>query len=127
MNNNDDYPGRFLRKLRALFTKRRNRNVKENLIEVSPTVRGLIHSEFNGPDVDHVLEIFSKSAFPMIQSAGLERVHVAILILAEGDIGYFESAVDTAMKDWRDTLTAAGLANENWREVMAKEIAKRLE
>jgi len=47
-----------------------------------------------------------------------ERIHLAILHLSKGDIHRFKHQLADARIDWRDTLVADGLANENWREVL---------
>jgi hypothetical protein len=43
-----------------------------------------------------------------------ERVHAAIIILANGTIKKFRNAIELATTDWRDLLVAAGLAHEDW-------------
>lgn len=47
-----------------------------------------------------------------------ERISLAIAILASQDIG-LDAVIELALTDWRDLLVAAGLANENWPDVMS--------
>jgi hypothetical protein len=48
----------------------------------------------------------------------LARVQVAIVKLAGGDRVRFAEALEQARSDWRDTLCAAGLENEDWPDVL---------
>ncbi|MFI5776590.1 hypothetical protein [Nocardia sp. NPDC051570] len=57
----------------------------------------------------------------MVEDAGYdedyftsERVKAGIIMLANGSLTKFRSAVDLAETDWRDLLVAAGLAHEDW-------------
>ncbi|MFF3562450.1 hypothetical protein ACFYXS_20660 [Streptomyces sp. NPDC002574] len=43
-----------------------------------------------------------------------ERVHAAVVLLAEGSVRRFHEAVRLALTDWRDLLVAAELAHESW-------------
>lgn len=43
-----------------------------------------------------------------------------MLWLAQGDIKRFDYELEGTCADWRDTLMAAGLANENWRTVLTQ-------
>ncbi len=47
-----------------------------------------------------------------------ERVFAAAVILGDGDLDQFGMAVDLGLTDWRDLLVAAGLADEDWPEVL---------
>lgn len=43
-----------------------------------------------------------------------ERIRAAIVLLANGDLARFRSAVELAKTDWRDLLVAAELAHADW-------------
>ena len=45
-------------------------------------------------------------------------MHLAIIKLAAGNLDRLLANVAQARKDWRDTLCAAGLENEDWPEVL---------
>lgn len=51
-----------------------------------------------------------------------ERVQAAIVLLARGDVLRLRQALDLAMSDWRDVLTAAGLADEDWPARLSREL-----
>ncbi|MFD9960010.1 hypothetical protein [Amycolatopsis sp. NPDC058986] len=51
-----------------------------------------------------------------------ERVHAAIVLVAQGDITRFREALVMSKQDWRDVLVAAGLANEDWRTRLDQEL-----
>ncbi len=69
---------------------------------------------------DHVTAKFANTGLPMGAVAPPPRVHAAILWLAKGDVSKFDQLLAAACADWRDTLAAAGLANQNWKLVLAK-------
>ncbi|HWO60291.1 MAG TPA: hypothetical protein VNO31_09680 [Umezawaea sp.] len=56
---------------------------------------------------------------------GAERLGAAAVILAEGDVHEFRSAVRLANLDWRDLLVAGGLAHENWPDVLDEVLGPR--
>jgi hypothetical protein len=43
-----------------------------------------------------------------------ERIHAAVVLLADSDIGRLHQAMGVAAADWRDLLVVAGLADDNW-------------
>ena len=67
-----------------------------------------------------VCEKLQQTMLPMEDSAPSPRVHIAVIWLSEGDLEKFNRAIAGATCDWRDTLVAAGLGNEDWREVLSK-------
>jgi hypothetical protein len=68
----------------------------------------------------HVAAVLDQLASTELPLAGdwPERIHLAILHLSRGDIHRFKHQLADARIDWRDTLVADGLANENWRDVL---------
>ena len=54
-----------------------------------------------------------------------ERLLAAAVLIADGDVGRFRSAIRLARTDWRDLLVAAGLANEDWPRVLDEELSAR--
>jgi hypothetical protein len=53
---------------------------------------------------------------------GTERVHAAIILLAQGDITRFRRALTLSTQDWRDVLVAARLAGEDWPTRLDQEL-----
>lgn len=53
---------------------------------------------------------------------GSERVHAAIVLLAQGDIARFRHALAVSTHDWRDVLVAAGLADDDWPTRLDREL-----
>lgn len=47
-----------------------------------------------------------------------DRVHLAILKIADGDFTKFAHALAIAADDWRDTLMAADMGHANWPDVL---------
>jgi hypothetical protein len=77
-----------------------------------------IERTFAPEHVEYVRRKLSERQLPMDRSAPPPRVHIAVLWLARGDIKRFDCELEGACCDWRDTLVAAGLANEDWRTVL---------
>ncbi|MBL8201462.1 MAG: hypothetical protein JNK40_10855 [Chromatiales bacterium] len=69
---------------------------------------------------DYVTTRLANTGLPMGAVAPPPRVHAAILLLAKGNLAKFDEALAGACADWRDTLAAAGLANQNWKLVLDK-------
>jgi hypothetical protein len=78
-----------------------------------------IERTFAPEDQAHVRTSLAEQSLPLDRSAPPPRVHLAIIWLSKGDLKRFDRELDGAGRDWRDTLVAAGLANENWRSVLA--------
>jgi hypothetical protein len=56
---------------------------------------------------------------PGWESAGLERLHFAVLKISDGDLGKLDKAINLAKKDFRDVLVWAAFgepdAHRRWR------------
>lgn len=79
-----------------------------------------IQRSFAAGHRDYVTAKLANTGLPMGAVAPPPRVHAAILLLAKGDLALFDAALAGACADWRDTLAAAGLANQNWKLVLEK-------
>jgi hypothetical protein len=75
---------------------------------------------FGASQADDVIAAFDATELPLIANNG-ERVFLAILLLSRGDMQRFRMELQQARIDWRDTLVAAGLANEDWPSVLRQE------
>jgi hypothetical protein len=51
----------------------------------------------------------------------VERVHAALVLMAEGSVDRLWQAVELSALDWRDVLMNGGLAYGNWPEVLDRE------
>lgn len=51
-----------------------------------------------------------------------ERVQAAIVLLARGDVLRLRQAIELAIRDWRDVLMAAGLADGDWPAQLDREL-----
>ncbi len=51
----------------------------------------------------------------------VERVHAALVLMAEGSVDRLWEAVELSAVDWRDVLVFGGLANGDWPEVLERE------
>jgi hypothetical protein len=56
-------------------------------------------------------------------SIAVERVQVAALVVAQGNLRRLDEAVALGRTDWRDLLVAAGLADEDWQDQLEVELA----
>jgi len=85
--------------------------------EIAGSVRKLAAQLFHPQRVQEALDLLAATELPLT-SRSPERVHLALLLLSRGEFASLEEEVREAAKDWRDTLCAAGLEHENWREVL---------
>jgi hypothetical protein len=93
-----------------------------NAMVVGDIVRQEIPKRF--PHHGHlVLVRLAETELPFLDDPQRERernrVHLAILKIADGRLPEFENALEQAAIDWRDTLVEAGLGNENWPDVLS--------
>ena len=89
-------------------------------MSVSPLVRQQTHRFFAPAQADDVIAALDTSDFSLGFTSP-DRVHLAILLISRGDMQRFRAAVHQAKQDWRDTLVAAGLADEDWPAVLRQE------
>ena len=68
-------------------------------------------------DAATVCAELAAAELPLINHDG-ERVHLALLHLAGGNLEQFRAHLALAKIDWRDTLVAAGLAHLGWWRVL---------
>ena len=57
-------------------------------------------------------------------SPEFERVHVAVLLCAKGNLRELDHAMALATLDWRDLLINAGLADEDWSNRLEAELGR---
>jgi hypothetical protein len=89
---------------------------------VGDMVRREIEKRFHGGDVQLVTRRFAETELPFLDDPRHERernrVHLAVLKVADGRLPEFETALEQAAIDWRDVLMEAGLGRENWEDVL---------
>ena len=51
----------------------------------------------------------------------VERVHAALVLMAEGSLERLWQAVELSALDWRDVLMNGGMAHGDWPEVLERE------
>jgi hypothetical protein len=83
-------------------------------------IREQAHRFFGSSQADDVIAAFDATELPLVANNG-ERVFLAILILARGDMQRLRMELKHARIDWRDTLVVAGLANEDWPAVLKQQ------
>lgn len=111
---------------------RAGRNGREDLraSTITPYVGRKIAAALPADAASDALERLASASFPMTprDSFGEERIHLAVMklvcdpwdsIYAEpSPAARFDSALDLALTDWRDLFIAAGLAHDDWPEVL---------
>ena len=92
------------------------------LANVSSEVEEEVARRFPARDVPGVLGALSELAAPPAETAAWartrSRVQLALIKLAAGDAAQFFRHLELAKLDWRDTLCAAGLENDDWPAVL---------
>ena len=86
----------------------------------SEIVRRYAHRCFDSAQADDVIAALD-AADLSLGMMGPDRVHFAILLLSRGDIQRFREALRQAKLDWRDTLVAAQLAQDDWPLVLRRQ------
>jgi hypothetical protein len=89
---------------------------------VGSIVREAVAKRFPSGDAQLVVRRFAETDLPFLDDPRKERernrVHLAVVKLADGQVIKFESALEQAALGWRDVLLAAGLGHEDWPEVL---------
>jgi hypothetical protein len=85
-----------------------------NSDQISPGTEQRITLLFSPADQIEVRTILLEECGTNIagwKSAGLERLHFAVLKISKGDLARLKQAVNLAKEDFRDVLMAAGFAD----------------
>jgi len=77
-------------------------------VGVSHRVHQTVTDAFPSNLVATVCDELATADFPLINNNG-ERVQLAVLRLAQGDLGAFRKHLLVAKTDWRDVLAVTGL------------------
>lgn len=77
-------------------------------VAVTPVVRARAEELFSPADALIACAELASADLPLIANNG-ERVHLAILHLAAGNLAEFRRHLAVARTDWRDVLVAAGI------------------
>jgi hypothetical protein len=88
-------------------------------VPVTPLVRAQAEKIFSPADAATVCAALANADLPLINNNG-ERVHLALVHLAAGDLAEFRRHLAVAQTDWRDVLVADGLGGENWPQMLAQ-------
>jgi hypothetical protein len=90
-------------------------------MQIADDVLAEIAARFAPAEADRVKAELEAATLPFLDrpSVDRDRVHLAVLLCADGDYAKFQSALRLAAQDWRDVLVAAGLANADWPRVLA--------
>lgn len=89
-------------------------------MDVSPTIEANVRSTFSEHGARTALALLTSMLEPPQTpewAVARERVQIAALMLARGNLDSLKAAVKQSQVDWRDTLTSAGLSNANWPSV----------
>ena len=86
----------------------------------SEIVRQQTHRLFSSSHADDVIAALD-TADLSLGMTDADRVHFAILLLSKGDMQRFRDALSQARQDWRDTLVAAEIADEDWPSILRQQ------
>ena len=76
-------------------------------VHLSPLVRERAESSFSPADARIACAELAAADLPLINNNG-ERVHLAVVHLAQDDLAAFRRHLAVAKCDWRDVLVATG-------------------
>jgi len=90
---------------------------------ISQRVESRVRDDFDGETADLVLSHLAALDLPLVDNEGTrERVHAAIVLLAQGRYAAFTQSAALAETDWRDVLVAARLADQDWQERLDEQL-----
>ncbi|MFF5844647.1 hypothetical protein ACIP4T_25480 [Streptomyces massasporeus] len=94
---------------------------------ISDRLRVRIRRDFPDPEAAKGIEgALRKLAVELEESRqSPERLLTAAVVIADGDVDRFRSAVRLARTDWRDLLMAGGLGYGDWPTVLDEELRPR--
>lgn len=91
-------------------------------MKVSAAVRHEVRVRFSPDATSAIEDLLAVIELPGLSAPSHERlrdrVHLAALKVAGGDVTRFRDALHLAAQDWRDLLVAANLADEDWPAVL---------
>ncbi len=85
---------------------------------LTPRLVARIRKDFPN-DFERVISQLESAEFG---NQGSERVLAAIVISAQGDLGWLRSVVELSRLDWRDVLMNGGLGHVGWSDRLDKEL-----
>lgn len=94
--------------------------------QITEMVRLEVSKSFGSDDASIVISELEAAELPQIAN-NVERVHLALIYLSRANLSTFRELLKEARSDWRDTLIGAGLAGENWRDVLRNRTSKGTE
>ena len=85
-------------------------------------VRQVVRARFSATDAFDVERLLEATQLPFLDDPARrrerDRVHLAIVKVAEGNFERFARGLAQAASDWRDILVEAGMGNEDWPDVL---------
>ncbi len=91
----------------------------DKLVKVSQQLQEALFKLFGKEFAHTLINEPENTKFPLV-SNNTENINLAIIIASNSDIEKFYSFLELSTIDWRDTLVSAGLADENWLDVLKK-------
>lgn len=95
-------------------------------MQLSELLRGEVHRHFSDEQSRATaIGVLEGTTLPFLdvpeRDRDRQRVQLAALKYAAGDLARLREAATLASDDWRDLLTATGLENDDWAEVLARD------
>jgi hypothetical protein len=89
---------------------------------LSELVTAEIRERFPPSEVAAIRAALSTARLPVLPEPRRwrDRILLALLVVADGDLGEFQRALRRAESDWRDVLMEAGLGHADWPEELAR-------
>ena len=93
-------------------------------LPLTPLVRAEVERRFAPADAGRAIALLEATPLPFLdvpdRARERQRVQLAALKHAEGDLVRLEQAAKEASRDWRDLLAVTGLADADWPEVLRR-------
>ena len=94
-------------------------------MQLSALVRTEVFRRFPPEEAEAASQLLQATGLPFLDEPNREtdrqRVQLAAVKYAEGDLDKLRQATELARNDWRDLLMATGLGGGNWRAVLERD------
>jgi hypothetical protein len=90
--------------------------------QLTPRLRQRIEHDFPPGSAKYVLSYLEGLSDSEYGGQGRERIQAALVLASRGRRDRFESMVHLLRIDWRDVLTAGGVGQDDWHDVLDGEL-----
>lgn len=87
---------------------------------VSPWIYSALRLQFGQLTAERMAQALIEANFPQPPTVLCDRIHIAIIKEADGDLVRFLEMLRLAQKDWRQVVVSADLGDSKWRQQLTQ-------